>query len=857
MTQAHAQVFITPGTPDPSFALNGLLKLPIPGIASHEAAAVLALPDRKLLVALPQEGNDAPLAIARLNEDGTLDKSFGSHETGFVEISLVNARISAVFGLDALQDGGWLVRVQYFTQKAVDAGQALIRLQDSGELDDSFGDHGISLLSYYEIPGSPLASSAGAKLKRMSSSANGSTGSVAQQADGKIVLLHFLLIDEPWPSPVVMRLLANGSLDQSFNGAGYVSVDVGATSSTAGAIAVQADGKVLVCGSFQNGETGSGVFLARLDAAGKLDKEFNNGQAKLLFNEDGERSLKAISVRGSDGRIVAVGDAWQENVHGGLVVVLTASGAANLVFNNGQPLFSPLLPDGLSWWHTSQLDGSIIVVGAGDSAVMTARFLADGKLDTAFNGIGYTLFDDVAGPVFPRDLAIMEDGRIVVSMTHTSLSDPSRVDGWIARYLSANLTGGTLDFDPSFGDSGIVRFPLGGLSEFDVRALLALPDNKLLVAVRRRKDGLETLIARLLENGQLDLEFGEERTGFVEISLKDGLYMHSMLELTPFPDGGWLVRAEYQNNGPVVSAGLVVVKQDKDGRLDQDFAEQGVRYLPYAQMGSAGPTGDAVLQLGDKILLVSSVEDGTGRLSGIVMRLNPDGFNDITFNGAGFAFVELAGIAHQHSSAQVVAHQPDGGVVVGGSYSGPSSGAYVIRFDANGQIDRSFGESGNGVVIISGEDDIHLSAISIVDGKIVLAGSAVRDGAMRGVIAVLTSKGSYNLVFNNGKPLFSDFVPQGLRWLHCVARLDGSIVVSGDTGIGVTDDDPSAITAKFLADGTPDLSFNGTGFSIFDEDGVLEALHDMTVLADGRIVVGGYFIGSFPNPQGWVIRYRG
>jgi uncharacterized delta-60 repeat protein len=239
------------------------------------------------------------------------------------------------------------------------------------------------------------------------------------------------------------------------------------------------------------------------------------------------------------------------------------------------------------------------------------------------------------------------------------------------------------------------------------------------------------------------------------------------------------------------------------------------------------------------------------------MRLNPDGFNDITFNGAGFAFVELAGIAHQHSSAQVVAHQPDGGVVVGGSYSGSSSGAYVIRFDANGKIDRSFGESGNGVVIISGEDDIHLSAISIVDGKIVLAGSAVRDGAMRGVIAVLTSKGSYNLVFNNGKPLFSAFVPQGLRWLHCVARLDGSIVVSGDTGIGVTDDDPSAITAKFLADGTPDLSFNGTGFSIFDEDGVLEALHDMAVLADGRIVVGGYFIGSFPNPQGWVIRYRG
>lgn len=854
MTQA--QDLTTPGTPDPSFALNGLLKLPIPGIASHEAAAVLALPDGKLLVALPLEGSDALLAIARLNEDGTLDKSFGSHETGFVEISLNGASMSTVFGLDALRDGGWLVRVQYFTQKAVDAGQAMIRLKGNGELDDSFGDNGVSLFSFYKIPSSTPASSAGAKSSQKSPATNAFTGSAVQQVDGKIVLLHFLLIDEPWPSPVVMRLLANGSLDPSFDGAGYVLVDVGATSSTAGAIAVQGDGKVLVCGVFQNGETGSGVFLARLDVAGKLDKDFNNGQAKLIFDEDGESSLHAVSVRESDGRIVAVGDAWQKNVHGGLVVVLTASGASNLVFNNGQPLFSPLLPDGLTWRHTSQLDGSIIVVGAGDSAVITARFLADGKLDTAFNGIGYTLFDNVAGPVFPHDLAIMEDGRIVVSMTHTSLSDPSRVDGWITRYLSANLTSGTLNFDPSFGENGVVRFPLGELSEFDVRAVLALPDNKLLVAVRRRKDGLETLIARLLEDGQLDLGFGDDKTGFVEISLKDGLYMHSMLELTPFPDGGWLVRAEYQNNGPDVSAGLVVVKQDKDGRLDHNFADQGVRYIPYAQMGSAGH-GDNVLRQDEKILLVGSVEDDTGRVSGIVMRLNADGSDDTTFNGTGFALVELAGIAHQHSSAQLVAHQPDGAVVVGGSYSGPSSGAYVIRFDANGKIDRSFGESGNGVVIISGEDDIHLSAISIVDGKIVLAGAAVKDGGMRGVIAVLTSKGSYNLVFNNGKPLLSDFVPQGLRWLRCVARPDGSIVVSGDTGIGVTDDDPSAITAKFLADGTPDLSFNGTGFSIFDEAGVLEALHDMTVLADGRIVVGGYFIGSFPNPQGWVIRYRG
>lgn len=883
MTQA--QNVVIPGTPDPSFAQSGILKLPLQDIASTEVAAIVALPDKKLLVALPSEENDASLAIARLNEDGTLDKSFGQNK-GFVELSLVDTRMISVLGLDALRDGGWLVRVQYFSSTNDDVGQALVRLKTSGELDDSFGNHGVRLFSYYNSPDFPLASPVEARMSQKSFDAAGfSTGSFVEQADGKIVLRHFLFLDEHGITTVVMRLLANGALDPSLGGTGYVDVNIEVAESSSDAIAVQPDGKVLVCGTYRVDSENSGVFIARLDVAGQLDKEFNIGQAKLIFNDDGESRLNAISVREGDGRIVAVGDARRKDVHGGLMVVLTASGAFNLVFNNGQPLFSPLLPGGLTWWHTSQLDGSIIVVGAGDSAVMTARFLADGRLDAAFNGRGYTLFNDVVGPVFPRGLAIMEDGRIVVGITHTSLSDPSRIEGWITRYLGVNAALGTADFDPAFGDGGIVILPLAGFSEFDVRALLALPDNKLLVAVRRRPDDLRMLVARLLEDGQLDLDFGDEQKGFIEILLKDELFMHSMHELTLLAGGGFLIRAEYQRHGPGVSAGLVIVKLHEDGRLDQTFAEQGVRYLPYAQMGGPehiglpvelvartlgepfasqasqpqawGRTGDAVLQQDQKIIVVSSVRDDTGRASGIVIRLNPDGSDDTTFNGKGFALVNLAGIPHESNYAKLFALHPDGAVVVGGSYNAPSPVAYLVRFDVHGQIDNTFGEQGNGVVTLPHEDLITLSAISIVDSKIVIAGSAIREGALHGLIAVLTSKGSYNLVFNNGKPLFSDFVPHGLEWRRCAARVDGSIIVSGYTGLGVIDDDLSVITARFLADGSPDHSFSSTGFSVFDKDGVYEEFRDMTVLADGRIVVAGYFIGSFPNPEGWILRYLG
>ena len=97
-----------------------------------------------------------------------------------------------------------------------------------------------------------------------------------------------------------------------------------------------------------------------------------------------------------------VGNALRDGLYGGLIVVLTASGAINLVFNSGKPLFCALLPEGLRWLYAAQVGGSIIVVGQGDSVVVTAPFLADGTLDKGFNGTGYTIFENSAGSVFLR-----------------------------------------------------------------------------------------------------------------------------------------------------------------------------------------------------------------------------------------------------------------------------------------------------------------------------------------------------------------------------------------------------------------------------------------------------------------------
>ncbi|WP_460926718.1 NHL repeat-containing protein [Pseudomonas sp. MC6] len=865
MTQTHS--ISTPRSLDPTFARNGVLTLPIPGIAGDEAAAVLALPDAKLLVAIPLTGANAPVAIAMLNEDGSLDETFGAARRGFVEIALQGARISYVSGLDALEDDGWLIHLQYYSTTSNDVGLALVRLKNTGELNEAFGTNGMRYISYY---GNPEPANAPRKASppntRSSETSHPRSRSAALLVGDKIVLLHSVFFDEaPLPVNVVIRLQADGSLDQSFNGSGYVIPEI-ATSSTAHGIAVQADGKVLVCGAYQDESGGRGVFLARLDTNGALDSQFNGGVAVLIPDDEGESFLQSISVREGDGRIIVAGRALRSGLEGGLIAAFTTSGAANLVFNGGKPLFSPLLK-GLAWTHASQVGGSIVVVGHGESAMVTARFLANGKPDTAFNGTGHALFEDSAGAAFARGVAVMEDSRIVVCIELSVYADPSRIPGHFVRYLAGTPS---LNNDPTFGEDGILRFPFLGFSGYDVRALLALPQNKLLVAVRLSTEGAPTRIVRLLENGALDTAFGGEDSGYVEIRLKESFYMSRILGFTPLSDGGWLVRAQYTAEGSNYSTGLVLVRQREDGQPQTSFGEQGVLYIPFEKMGGdaytalaqksssgaagAGAAGLVAQQLDEKIVVVSTVEDASGRTKGIVLRFEPNGSPDTTFNGTGFAFVELAEISPSDIVAQAAATQADGAVVICGNYFAVSAhGAFVTRFDATGKIDTGFGI--NGVVDVPHDQWISLDVAAIVDDKIVVAGGAAVKNVSHGLIAVLNFSGSYNQVFNGGQPLISSPVPQGVRWLHCVPRTDGSVIVCGSSGTGALDENLSAVTARFLADGSPDASFFGSGFTVFNESAGFEYPHGMAVMVDGRIVVGGVYFTDSGYDKGWVIRY--
>jgi uncharacterized delta-60 repeat protein len=438
------------GTLDPAFADAGKLHFPKDGLPDIQSAAVLALPDKKILVGFYPFALFGPATVACFHEDGTLDTGFGGGK-GFVDIVLENATMAHVVGLYLLQDGAWMLQGTY-QQEGYVVGIALVRCHPDGQQDQSYGEKGVRYLPFDQMDKPESGATGNAKSASRhwrrafaSGAAAGSGKTMVQQSDGKMVVAFYLYNDESekWRG-IVLRLNADGTRDKTFNDHGFALIDFDNSSNHALGVAVQSDGKILVCGRYHDDTPGlQGGYLVRFDAFGHIDSTFNGGEVFKLKTRWEE--FNAVSVRESDGLIVVAGAAAPMGVVQGALVVLNANGSPNLVFNKGKPLYSPLLTSGIHWKScVVQTDGSIVVGGHGSGAFINGsdlcvvgRFLADGSLDKAFNNNeGFAIFGVEGRQCYYKDMSLMDDGRIIAcGYLALDYGWGEVIGGWAIRFL--------------------------------------------------------------------------------------------------------------------------------------------------------------------------------------------------------------------------------------------------------------------------------------------------------------------------------------------------------------------------------------------------------------------------------------
>lgn len=173
-------------------------------------------------------------------------------------------------------------------------GKALL----GGHLD---GDGSGGLAMRFAADGTPDASFAGDGRAELGSGVR--VEDIRVLADGRILLAGHRLADA-----IVMRLLADGSVDASFGNAGVfvlTAAGQGAAQLFGKAIALQGDGAIVVAGTAISVLEGARLLAFRLSPDGLLDAAFGNGGARLvgaasdLFGE-------AVALQ-ADGAIVIAG----------------------------------------------------------------------------------------------------------------------------------------------------------------------------------------------------------------------------------------------------------------------------------------------------------------------------------------------------------------------------------------------------------------------------------------------------------------------------------------------------------------------------------------------------------------------
>ena len=406
---------------------------------------------------------------------------------------------------------------------------------------------------------------------------------------------------------------------------------------------------------------------------------------------------------------------------------------------------------------------------------------------------------------------------------------------------SAQAKPGALD--PSFGTAGKVTTAIGVTSA--ASSLVRQADGKLVAAgFSDTTSGSSPIfaLARYNANGTLDTGFGSGGA----VTTAFGSNGDQAYGLALQADGK-LVATGFHNNG-FGDNDFAIARYNTDGSLDPSFNGGKVTTSFGSSSESAGP----VLQQPDGKLVVAGSTCTGGVCDFALVRYNPGGSLDSSFNGTGKVTTSI-GPGDDEPTAMV--RQPDRKLVVAGlSQQGPSWDFALARYDTNGSLDTSFNGTGKVTTAIGTIDDEAFALVLQPDGKLVAAGSSYTGAATTYDFALVryNADGSLDTSFGGSGKVTTAISPANESLEGLVLQPDGKLVAAGSSNNGTNED---FALVRYKADGSLDTTFGGTGkitTPIGSGDDVANALVRQP---DGNLVAAGRSRVSPTSNQFALVRY--
>jgi uncharacterized delta-60 repeat protein len=408
-----------------------------------------------------------------------------------------------------------------------------------------------------------------------------------------LAVVTSLLAAAAWTSPAAARpTVSAGSLDPTFGGDGIVTQDFGDGNADGFAdVVVQRDGKILAVGNAWDTAAGrSTMLLARYLPSGALDPSFGTGGVVMPAPGTTSQTGAALAIQ-TDGRIVVVGRRY-------------SSPSESVVY----------------------------------------RFTSSGAVDTSFGGTGSVSRDWGNGlGSDPSDLIVLSSGTILVGGTTGN-------DGGDTGFSFGMLDkdGNNVNFTTNGTPMLVDQLTTGSDRVAD---LVATSGGRYYAIGQAAPTTSQVAVVRYLPSGAEDTSWGVSGRALTAVGVT-AIGAGGALDAR----GRLLVAASVSYDGTHFS--VAMLRYRSDGTLDPTFGGGGVSVLP-GSTDERAYGGVLVRPDGSSVLVGSGRDDGAV----LVARFDPTGRPDATFGTGGKVLTTIGDFG---SGAEAVAAQADGRLVVVG-----------------------------------------------------------------------------------------------------------------------------------------------------------------------------------------------
>lgn len=394
------------------------------------------------------------------------------------------------------------------------------------------------------------------------------------------------------------------------------------------------------------------------------------------------------------------------------------------------------------------------------------------------------------------------------------------------------------DLDLSFSGDGIATAHFAPSGNDAAMGMVIQPDGRIVVVGSTQLDTQTSwALARFMPDGTLDATFGTGGRVITTIGSETDDAMAVALQ----PNGQIVVVGSSWANGPGYR--LVIARYNADGSLDTGFGTNGFQVSTTTNGGRL----TCVAIRDDGYIVAGGVRfGGTGDESFIAARYTPLGQPDASFDGEGFAIID---ITPDDDAVNDIALEPGGGILLAGYCGmGADAGMALVRLAADGSLDPSL--AGDGILIqqLSTDQEAAYTVLrQPADGKILVGGVTTFMPMVFIVVARYNADGTLDNSFA-GDGIFQSPHP-GLNFPgNMVLAPDGRIVIGGTWATNF-------LVAMVNPDGTADTGFDdGVVTTSFGQNGYC---NDLALDADGKAVLVGYSGQGAPNGNDFVVlRYH-